>query len=119
LYTLTSQRILNTFISHLFRIQVLGLVIGQITLTKGLKLSPKLINIIDLITGQPLRSAIVLDQQFLINLHFLPQTIKSVLGIGMLKDPNTVRVELGGDGDLLLATEFGAAHGGDGDALQV
>ena len=119
MYSLSSQRILYTFMSNFFRIQVLGLVIGQIAFAKSLELSTKLIYVVDFITSQPLRSSIVLDQKFFIHFNFMPQRIESILRIGMLKNPDTVRIKLGGNWDLLLSAEFRAAHRGDGDALQV
>ncbi len=105
--------------SNFFRIQVLRLVIGQIAFAKSLKLSAKLIYVVDFITGQPLWSSIVLDQKFFIDLNFMPQRIESMLRISMLKNPDTVRVKLGGNWDLLLSAKFRAAHGGDRNALQV
>ncbi len=81
--------------SHLFRVQILSLVIGQKAFPKGFKLGSELIHIIHFLAGQPLRSPIVLDQQFLIYSYFLAQAVKSKLGICVLEDPDAVRVELG------------------------
>lgn len=100
------ERILHTGIAHLLRIQILRLVIRQETLPKSLKLRPKLIHIVDPVTGQPLGSGVVFDEDLRVDSDVLAQGLETVLGVDVLEDPDAAGVLLNRGGDLLVAAEL-------------
>lgn len=94
---------------HFLRRQILRLISQQHTLSKDLKLLPKLIQVDIQIGSQPLRSQRMPDQNFLADvdlaaLHFVP-----FFGVEVVEQPDRVRGFLFAERDLLAARDFGAA----------
>lgn len=83
--------------------QVLRLVIDEEVVSHHLEFLTESILINFIIRRQPLVGHFVLDQHSLIRPDGPPRCLQSLVGVGMLQDPNSIEIILEHEGDLLQA----------------